>query len=293
MKIQTLSVLVGSRACNAKCPFCVSSMTPNGDHMKPRLVNWRNLDIACRLASKAGATTAMITGKGEPMLWPDLVEKTVAKVSAYFPLVEIQTNGITLSTGLHDKLLYDLYSAGVTTIAVSVVHWDRAVNAKIYGGDHFEIPDLVGKLHEIGFSVRLCTTMAEGFVDKRTVLQMISKAKEWEIDQLTLTPVSKPDTTAALSGAKVKAKASHEVSRTLEWVESHYVWIGEVRDVVSSHGDSIMSLPHGAEVFDVEGQNVCVNNCLRRQTGQEIRNLIFHPDGHLRTDWTHQGSIIL
>jgi len=27
MKIQTMSVVVGTSACNAKCPFCVSSTT--------------------------------------------------------------------------------------------------------------------------------------------------------------------------------------------------------------------------------------------------------------------------
>ena len=29
MKIQTFSIVAGTEACNAKCPFCVSKMTPN------------------------------------------------------------------------------------------------------------------------------------------------------------------------------------------------------------------------------------------------------------------------
>lgn len=28
MKIQTLSVVAGTEACNARCPFCVTGMTP-------------------------------------------------------------------------------------------------------------------------------------------------------------------------------------------------------------------------------------------------------------------------
>ncbi len=31
MKIQTFSIVAGSEACNARCPFCISKMTvPNG-----------------------------------------------------------------------------------------------------------------------------------------------------------------------------------------------------------------------------------------------------------------------
>ena len=75
MKIQTFSVIVGSNACNAHCPFCVSRMTPNALEAKPTEVNWRNFDVAVRLACRAGVTTAMLTGKGEPTLWPDLIDK--------------------------------------------------------------------------------------------------------------------------------------------------------------------------------------------------------------------------
>ena len=28
MRIQTFSILAGSEACNARCPFCISKMTP-------------------------------------------------------------------------------------------------------------------------------------------------------------------------------------------------------------------------------------------------------------------------
>ena len=42
MKFKMFSVIVGSPACIANCPFCVSGETPNNDNMKSCEINWRN-----------------------------------------------------------------------------------------------------------------------------------------------------------------------------------------------------------------------------------------------------------
>ena len=76
MKIQTFSILAGSEACNARCPFCISKMTPpSGVELKEPKVNWRNFRKACLLAKQSGVTTAMFTGKGEPTLFPKQITK--------------------------------------------------------------------------------------------------------------------------------------------------------------------------------------------------------------------------
>jgi hypothetical protein len=58
MKIQTLSVVVGGSACNAKCPYCVSKLTgcKNGitEGQKPMEINKRNFNIACNFAKQSG-----------------------------------------------------------------------------------------------------------------------------------------------------------------------------------------------------------------------------------------------
>ena len=72
MKIQTFTVVSGNAACNAGCPFCVSKMTGiKSIGFKPTKVNWRNFDKACRIAELNGITTVLLTGKGEPTLFPD------------------------------------------------------------------------------------------------------------------------------------------------------------------------------------------------------------------------------
>lgn len=281
MEIETFSILTGSAACNARCPYCVSKMTPNMYTGLP-LVNYRNLRIACDLAEKAGATTAMITGKGEPLLFPSLVQNMISACQR-FPLIELQTNGILIA---RDATVVDAiknwFNMGLTTVAVSIVHWDAERNADIYtpGKETYDVEKLVDLLHDIGLSVRLCVTLLQGYVgDFAAVTEMIRTAKKWKVEQLTLTPVSAPET------------SRHE--ETKRWVLDHQVDVGEIQSRLFEKGKFIRVLPHGAAVLDVEGQNVCLNNCLGRPVNETIRNLVFFPDGHLRTDWHHEGSIIL
>jgi hypothetical protein len=45
-------------------------------------------------------------------------------------------------------------------------------------------------------------------------------------------------------------------------------------------------LPHGAEVYEINEQNVCISTGLTRDAGEkEIRQLIFFPHGWLTTSW--------
>ena len=107
MKIQTFSIVCGTSACNARCPFCVSKMTvENGVGLKPSgRINYRNLKIAGKLALASGCTTAMITSKGEPTLFPEDVDAYVRYASEMgFPLIELQTNGIPIWDHRNDPL---------------------------------------------------------------------------------------------------------------------------------------------------------------------------------------------
>src|SRR5262249_24053173 len=92
MRIQTFSILAGSETCNARRPFCISKMTPPlGVELHAPAVNWRNFCIACRLAERCGVTTAMITGKGEPTLFPAQVTRYLQEMASFaFPIVELQ-----------------------------------------------------------------------------------------------------------------------------------------------------------------------------------------------------------
>jgi len=288
MQIQTFSIVTGSGACDARCPFCVSRMTGEAE-VKPIEPNWRNFDIACKLAVQAGATTAMLTGKGEPTLWPELISKYLDVLNEYpVPIVELQTNGLSIARGkISNDILVDWYAKGLSTIAISIASISPDINSKIYTGGK-KYPDLIPtikKLHGIGFGVRLICILCKDFTDTPEQIKcMIDFAKQNHVEQLTLLPVSKPDNSSNANVSK--------------WVEEHTLSRGALREIhkwLEFHGMVVLELAHGARVYDVFGQNVCINNCLdpKPTSNDQMRNLIYFPDGRIRHRWDAEGSIIL
>lgn len=256
-------------------------------------INWHNFEVAKKLAVRAGATTVMLTGKGEPTLKADEVRLYLEKLRDHFPLIELQTNGLHAADNVRNKTThswYELwYETGLTTIALSIAHWEQEKNQKIFcreGAKHFDLKELVEWLHHLGLSVRLsCVLLKDLVCDSDSVGQLINWARAWGVEQLTLTPVSKPSATR-----------NPEVSK---WVKENRLSPRDVDDIhvfLEQEGTVLMELAHGALVYDVHGQNVCLSNCLLHsplQDGGLIRNLIFYPDGHIRYDWAHEGAVIL
>ncbi|KKK54494.1 hypothetical protein LCGC14_3084160, partial [marine sediment metagenome] len=66
MKIQTFSIVVGGKKCNANCPYCVSKMTGETEGCTDRIedINVRNFHKACQFAKMSGVNTVLLTGKG-------------------------------------------------------------------------------------------------------------------------------------------------------------------------------------------------------------------------------------
>ncbi len=288
MQIQTFSIVTGSGACNARCPFCVSRMT-GAAPAKPETPNWRNFAIACQLAVRAGATTAMLTGKGEPTLWPDLITEYLDRLRHHaIPIIELQTNGLDIARGRVDRATLERwYELNLTTVAISIVGHDQQKNSKIYtpGQSYPDLVGLIGLLHEIGFTVRLICVLLKGHVDgPGSVTGIIEFARAHEVEQLTLLPVARPDET-------------HDPAAS-SWTAEHQLFRGDLLAIhkhLEFHGTHIQDLPHGARVYDVGGQNVCLNHCLDpTPTRLELmRNLIFFPDGRLRHRWDAAGSVVL
>jgi molybdenum cofactor biosynthesis enzyme MoaA len=289
MRIQTFSIVAGSEACNARCPYCVSRMTPDYalEAREPE-VNWRNFEIGCRFAKDSGVSTVLITGKGEPTLFPEQITRFLTRLEPFrFPFIELQTNGLALAaSGRAQDALQDWYERGLTLVAVSVVHEDPARNAEIFTGGRrtAELAGLVQLLHGRGLAVRLSCTMLRGYVDAlEPARRLIDFAREQGVEQLTLRPVELP--------------AHSRDEEVAAWVRAHRLpaeVLHELRDWLDEHGTRLMELVHGAIVYDCAGQNVCLNNCLTIDPSDErIRQLIFFPDGHLRYDWQYAGAVLL
>lgn len=278
-------MVVGSRACNAHCPFCISKQT---GLPTPTEVNWRNFRVACKLAKETGTTTVLMTGKGEPTLYPELITKHLLEMAPFnFPLIELQTNGIQIASGKLDEFLQTWYNLGLTTIALSVVHYDGSMNGEIYqpnrvGYDNLEV--LIHKLHSIGFSVRLCVMLLKGYIDTPDMVKAtIWYCKQLRVEQLTF--------------RNIKAAEVTSDNGVTEWTRQHALNDAEVSAInayVKTNGTLLHKLMHNTVIYDVDGQNVCLGTCLTQDPNQDdFRQLIYFPSGELRWDWQYSGARIL
>lgn len=312
MKIQTMSIVCGTKACNARCPFCVSKMTPDvgfcSTTSKPD-VNWRNLDIACKLANKSGATTCLITGKGEPTLYPDLITDYIKYARDYFPFIELQTNGMKLKelseketpflyTDNKKSYLHQWYQLGLTTVCLSAVETGFA-NKKIYGDDYPALEKTIELLHEVGFSVRLSIMLLKRYIcTPADIDRLIAFCKANRVEQLTVRPIAYPDYKAQFeaSGEDNFHKFMTE-NPTRKWVEDHMLEKEDLEPIhnhINMYGNPVLHLAHGATVYDYKGQNICLANCLTtNDTDDNMRQIIFFPDGKIGYDWKYEGARLL
>lgn len=291
MKIQTFSIVTGTTACDACCPYCVSKMTPTqGVGPAPSAINWRNFDKACYFAKDSMISTVLLTGKGEPLLFPDDITAYLQRLERYrFPFIELQTNGMKLfqKNENYDEYLKRWYELGLTTIAISIVHYNNGRNREILQpkGLYMDLAGLIDYLHSLNFSVRLSCVMFKGGIDNPDELEsLIDFAKQYRVEQLSIRPVT--------------ASVVSENQDVTRWVLEHQlhegVQLALIKGFLVQNGKELMRLVHGAVVYDVGGQNVCLTSALTASpSAEEVRQLIFFPDGHLRYDWQYPGAILL
>lgn len=295
MKIQTFSCVVGSRACDANCPFCVSKMTGYDEISRyAGDINDRNLAKAIRLAKMGGTTTALLTGKGEPTLAVEELNHYIYLLGREFPFVELQTNGLSLGRLFRDgsspinwlnmKQVEHWHKIGLDTIALSVVDVETAPNSVVYHDDYPCLKETIYSLHKIGFSVRLCVMLHKGYVEKPADLERVfAFCHENKVEQLTIRPLRVPvDPLYEKAGSYIG-----DNGLTAGQVSGLYSW-------VRHKGNRVLTLMHGAEVFDVDGQNICISDCLTvDSSNDDIRTLIFYSNGRIAYDWQYRGAVLL
>lgn len=287
MKIQTLSIVIGTRACNAKCPFCVSRMTGFEEVKGVNEVNKTNLRKAILLAQHGSVSTILLTGKGEPTLYPEEISwylKYFSMMEKEFPLIELQTNGLLLNDLNISGHLQTWYNLGLNTIAISTVGIDPELNSQIYRKDYPNLTANINMLHDIGFTVRLCVMGIKDGVDSYFKLQeVINFCRENNIAQLKFQGIREPESTQDFTVSKFVAKNGLNVVQEENILNS-----------VERDGVKLMNLAHGVSIYDISGQNISMANCLTLNTDPEqMRSLIFYSNGLLTYDWQHKGAILL
>jgi len=291
-KVLTYTIIAGSKACTHDCPICISKMTPDFG-IGPELpdVNWDRFRKATTIALNHGAENVLLTGKGEPTLFPGQITRFLIGLHGRpFDRRELQTNGSLLAKGgLYDDFLLAWGDLGLDTVAISIYHYDGDRNRELFrprGGEYLDLPALIGKVHSRGMNTRLSCVMLSGGIDTvDAVKKLIHFARDHGVHQLTLRTADRP------RNSRDRA--------TAEFIDSHRLGprrLATIRSWLEKEGQFCDDLPHGALVYEIFGQNVCITTGLTRaqRMQREVRQLIFFPQGWLTSSWENvMGGRIL
>ena len=277
MKFGNLSVVIGTTACNAGCSFCVADQICNTNLPKTKY-NLINLEKACRIVQQSEVFTALLTGRGEPTLFPNQITEVLPIVNKYFPIIELQTNAML------DKNIFNGIATwiknGLTTVCISCISYEHEANKQIYGNDYQDLIELANKFKSHGMTnLRITCVGLNGFIDSsEKIMELIYFCKSNGYTQCTWRPVWYKDDIV-----------SHPYSISKDRI----LKIKEDFDNFSINQPNI-ELPHGATIYDIYGQNFCLANCMTRTNNcNEIRQLIVYPEGKITYDWQYEGFRIL
>ncbi len=287
MKTNTFSIVVGDHRCNAACPYCVSKMTHTAAAIWPS-INTRRFETACRVVKQAsdGLIGVLLTGKGEPTLFPGQITEYLNLMGGRFPLVDLQTNGILIRE-LAKRELGIWRDAGLTLVCISIAHYLPGLSNREMGikDDTYNFWDAVDLIHTFGLAVRLNCTMLDGtgFHSVGQLEALVAECQKHGVEQITLREVERPDDS---KNPEIAAYVDERKPRMAAARLRQYI--------LECGGTELMQLAHGASVFDFLGQNVCISNCLTATTDpDDIRQIIYFPDGRIAYDWQYTGARIL
>lgn len=294
MKFNTFCIVSGTENCTAGCAWCVASMTPDlgVGRGKVKPIDQKTFEMACRLAKQSDLDTARLTGKGEPTIYPGQITEYLKLLQPHgFSFVELQTHGGHLAK--EDRVSLDdmrtWADLGLTHVCISIISYKRSRNGQHYFSknkahrDYFDMGELIEKLHGLRLNVRLTCIMQRGDIDSADELDRLMKwSKKVKADQVTILPVNKPEDSTRnprVYDAAVRAMLTN----------------AQLKDIraYASRGELLRTLPWGGQIYDLNGQNLCLNYCLTETpNSDDSRQLIFYPPGTIGYDWQYEGATL-
>lgn len=131
-KAVTFTICIGTSACPNKCPICISEMTGKHD-FDTMNVDWKAFERSVQVAVNYQAENVLLTGKGEPLLFPVQITKYLRILKKYrrnFTRFELQTSGDGLDAC--EKYLKTWKRLGLDVIAISLYHYNDFENDMIF-----------------------------------------------------------------------------------------------------------------------------------------------------------------
>lgn len=281
----TFSIIVGDEKCVNNCPLCISRMT--GYEEVSLEINWEKFQRAAQIAIRNRCNNVLLTGKGEPTLYPELIEEYLSYIDeSKYERIELQTEGSYMCKGYEadpDSFMNQMDTwkkLGLNLIAISRYDLDPERNAEVFQGRIYPIEEFIEILRE-WFEIRISVCLIKGYVDSiEDIDTFVTWAKANDIMQLTF---RKMDIPSRLDTPEQLEQAA--------WIMNHQLGpdiLQEIEEYLDEMGHLCDILPHGAKVYEYRKQNVSLTTGLSRDYREEkARNLIWFPSGILTTSWEY------
>lgn len=282
-KIYSVSALVGNGACNANCSFCA------GKYLRPQAKEnsnyYKNLEASIKLSARYGGWSLSLTGSGEPTCDPDSLTKALevyqkcAKEGAYFPNVNLFTNGILLADDSFCKnYLKSWKEKGLTNIAVSIHSENEEEQARAYNLKSYpRLEKIIENVRESGLGIRGTLLLRKNGVDdsekyEKSVNTLIKKG----FDNLTSWPVGNPNGTRN------------------EYTPSRFGVFGIKRWL---HKNAKLCHGHewGGGVYDYKGNILRITDYVTKHDPNKdfVRQLVVFQDGTVAYSWIKEGALCM
>lgn len=280
-KIYSVSALVGSNVCNANCPFCAAK-----ELRKDAVTNNKmpeTFKSALKLSARYGGWSLSLTGSGEPTCSPDAVTnalidyKQCASQGAYFPNVNLFTNGILLADDDFCLKYLPLWKGlGLTAIAVSIHDCDEIEQAKVYNINSYpSFNKIFNNIRNYGLQCRATLLLRKNGIDNAQKYEnAINILKMHGVENITSWCVGNPNATY------------NEYSPSFLGRLSIKLWLR--KNTIKCHGHV-----WGGGVFDYNGTLIRLTDYVTKHNPNKdyVRQLVVFQDGLVAYSWIKEGAI--
>ncbi len=264
MKANNITVSVPSLGCTRSCPYCISKMTP--DVIGVEKFTEARIELALRFAQSMGATSLLITSRGETLKNMDAVRSVMKIARVNFLPAEIQTNGDL------DMYVDELALEGLNVYAVSIDNPDQLEQQK----------KLYESVNANGLILRWTVNLHDGTM-RLTAEEWLQIAQEQGVRQLSFRKLTAPSHPVDEKPARWIEKNVHHLDRWMEQL-----------DFLLKDRKVIRSLSFGPKVIEIGAISLTYFPYCIQESGneEELRSLILREDGHVYTDWNSMASVL-
>ncbi|MDD5251141.1 MAG: hypothetical protein PHT12_00735 [Patescibacteria group bacterium] len=286
-KIYSISVVVGSGECNAKCRHC------GGRFLRPGALSGvqgtiKGLESAIILCKQYGGWAISLTSSGEPLMSPDAVTETLREIDRLkrmgygMAFVNLFTNGFLLT----DQRIREHYlplwkSLGLTAVAISIHDVDYARNRECYNvADEVAIPtlaEMVGAVKDAGLVPRITLLLHRGYCDNPVDYQRnLDALRDLGVYMVTSWAMCKPNG---------------------EWNQySPSRWnLFRIRFFLWANCPRVFNQIWGGGVYNYHGLSARLTTYVseHKPTNNFIRQLVVFQDGTVAYSWFQEGNFCL